>query len=252
MPRVARIVVAGQPHHIVQRGNNRQDVFFVDDDRRVYLELLREHGRRFGFKVLGYCLMTNHVHIIGTPLREDSLAKSIGRTHFRYTQYINRMHGRSGHLWQNRFFSCTLDEVHCWRTMAYVERNPVRAKIVRKAWRFPWSSACAHIGQPDHAGQTDPSDLLDMAWWRREWGPSKWKRALEDAQDDAQVSSIRLCTHRGRPLVSDALLSKLEHRLGRRLRALPVGRPPKRKASPREPVRKAKETRRRARGRKQE
>ena len=63
MPRVARIVVPGAAHHVVQRGNNKQDVFFVDDDRRVYLELLREQGRRFGFRVDGYCLMTNHVHV---------------------------------------------------------------------------------------------------------------------------------------------------------------------------------------------
>ncbi len=67
MPRVARIVLPGLPHHVTQRGNNRQDVFFVDDDRRVYLELLREHSERFGLRVLGYCLMTNHVHIVGTP-----------------------------------------------------------------------------------------------------------------------------------------------------------------------------------------
>ncbi len=97
MPRVARIVLEGQPHHITQRGNNRQDVFFLDDDRLAYLELLRIHGERFGFRVLGYCLITNHVHLIGVPARQESLAKAVGRTNFRYTQYINQMHGRSGH-----------------------------------------------------------------------------------------------------------------------------------------------------------
>jgi len=78
MPRVARIVVPGRPHHVTQRGNNRQDVFFVDDDRRAYLELLREHAERFGFSVLGYCLMTNHVHIVGVPGREESLGAENG------------------------------------------------------------------------------------------------------------------------------------------------------------------------------
>ena len=221
MPRIARIVVPGQPHHVTQRGNNRQDVFFVDDDRRVYLELLHDHADRFGLSVLGYCLMTNHVHIVGTPAREDSLAKAIGRTSFRYAQYVNRLHGRSGHLWQNRFFSCTLDEVHCRRVMVYVERNPIRAKMVRKAWRYPWSSASAHTRGQDRIG------LLDMARWRAEWKPAKWKRALEQPQDEAELSSIRLATHRGRPLASDSLLSKLERHLGRRLRPLPVGRPKK-------------------------
>ena len=241
MPRVARIVVPGQPHHVTQRGNNRQDVFFVDDDRRVYLELLHDHGRRFGFTVLGYCLMTNHVHIVGTPEREDSLAKAIGRTHFCYTQYVNRLHSRSGHLWQNRFFSCTLDEVHCWRAMVYVERNPIRAKMVRKAWRYPWSSAASHTGEPDRTG------LLNLQRWRHEWGPAQWKHALEEPQDGSELSSIRLCTHRGRPLASDSMLSRLERRLGRRLRPLPVGRPKKPKPGPKGKAQKSTKTTRKAR-----
>ncbi|MBI4559227.1 MAG: transposase, partial [Candidatus Hydrogenedentes bacterium] len=136
MSRVARIVVPGVYHHITQRGNNGQDVFFVDDDRRVYLALLREQARRFEFRVEGYCLMSNHVHVVGVPEREESLAKAIGRTHFLYTQYVNRRHGRGGHLWQNRFFSCPMDEDYAWHGLAYVELNPVRAGRVRKAWEW--------------------------------------------------------------------------------------------------------------------
>ena len=219
MPRLARIVLPGVPHHITQRGNNRQDVFFVDDDRRVYLDLLGEHAERFGLKVLGYCLMANHVHLIVTPSDEESLAKAVGRTHFRYTQYVNRLHGRSGHLWQNRFYSCALDEVHLWRGMHYTERNPVRAKLVRAAWRYPWSSAAAHTGRDDASG------LLDLAQWAQAWKPAKWRDELSDPGDEEGLSRIRLSTHRGRPLGSDSFLSKLERRVGRRLRPLPVGRP---------------------------
>ncbi|HSW45266.1 MAG TPA: transposase [Phycisphaerae bacterium] len=165
MPRVARIVVPGMPHHITQRGNNRQDVFFVDDDRRMYLQLLKAQAEIHGLAVLGYCLMTNHVHLIGVPRYEQSLAKAVGRTHFLYSQYINRFHKRSGHLWQNRFFSCALDEVHLLRGLAYVERNPVRAKRVRVAWQYEWSSASAH------AGGMDVSGFLDLGEWRRMWVP---------------------------------------------------------------------------------
>ena len=129
--------MTGCVHHVTQRGNNRQDVFFVDDDRRVYLELLAQQAPRFGLSVQGYCLMTNHVHL---------LAKTLGRTHFLYTQYVNRLHGRSGHLWQNRFYSCALDEPQQWAALGYVERNPVRARLVRLAWRYEWSSAAAHCG----------------------------------------------------------------------------------------------------------
>src|SRR4051812_10110037 len=108
MPRVARIVLADIPHHITQRGNNRQDVFFVDDDRRAYLAILAEQFRRYGVAVLGYCLMTNHVPLIVIPRTADALAKAIGRTHWLYPQYVNRLHRRSGHLWQNRFYSSAM------------------------------------------------------------------------------------------------------------------------------------------------
>jgi len=80
--------------------------------------------------------MTSHIHLVGTPALEDSPAKAIGSAHLRYSQYVNRRHGRSGDLWQNRFFSCALDKVHVWRALYYVERNPVRAKMVRGAWRY--------------------------------------------------------------------------------------------------------------------
>ena len=90
------------PHHVTQRGNNRQDVFFTDDDRRFYLDLLCECCAAAGVRVLGYCLMTNHVHLVLVPPTAERLAAAVGRTHFQYTQAINRLHGRCGHLWQGR------------------------------------------------------------------------------------------------------------------------------------------------------
>ena len=223
MPRVARIVVPGCPHHVTQRGNNRQDVFFVEDDWRTYLRILREQSKRFGLSVDGYCLMTNHVHLVAVPTTENSLAKAVGRTHWLYTQYVNRLHRRSGHLWQNRFFSCALDESHCWQALAYVERNPVRAPLVRKAWRWPWSSAAAH------AGGTDATGLLDLARWRGRHPPQAWREVLQSAADEDQLRVVREGVVRGRPLGSDRWLAKLETALDRRLRPLPVGRPPKRR-----------------------
>jgi putative transposase len=166
--------------------------------------------------------MTNHIHLVGTPSSEDSLAKAIGRTHFRYSQYINRLHKRSGHLWQNRFYSCGLDEVHMWRALCYVERNPVRAKLVRVAWRYQWSSAAAH------ATGVDPTGLLNMPLWLKAWRPERWKSELKCAEDQELTAAIKLSTSRGRPLASDSFLSKLERRLGRRIRPLSVGRPKER------------------------
>ena len=223
MPRVARIVVAGCPHHVTQRGNNRQDVFFVDDDRHYYLHLLREHSARHGLAIEAYCLMTNHVHLIATPSAAEALTETMRRVNQFYTQYINRLHCRTGHLWQDRFFSCGMDEPHAWRAMIYVERNPARAGLVRRAWRWPWSSAAAHCGGEDKAG------LLDLPSWRKRLGEQDWRETLTRAQDDEEIRRIRLCTTRGRPLGSDSFVSKLERLAGRRLRPLPEGRPWKNK-----------------------
>ncbi len=221
MPRIARAVAVGVPHHVTQRGNNRQDVFFVDEDRAAYLRLLNTHAERFQLIVYGYCLMTNHVHLIVVPQHEHSLAKAVGRTHYDYTRYVNRLHGRSGHLWQNRFFSCPLDDDHYWTAMCYVERNPVRAKMVRKAWRYPWSSAGAHVTGEDTA------ELLDLSEWRRKKDRDDWADHLAQPQDDQTVSGIRSSLRTGRPLGSDTFVSKVETFLNRRLRAAPVGRPRK-------------------------
>ncbi len=219
MPRVGRIVVPGAVHHITQRGNNRQDVFFVDDDRRVYLDLLRKYAAQFGLRVTGYCLMTNHVHVLGIPDREESLAKAMGRTHFVYTQYVNRLHGRQGHLWQNRFYSCAMDDAHAWNALAYAELNPVRAGLAKDAWAYVWSSAAAHCG-------VNSTELgLDMAEWPLE-GAADWRATLRAVAGDDEVQTrIRAYTHTGRPLGSDSFLSKVEFLLGRRIRPLPMGRP---------------------------
>jgi putative transposase len=221
MPRIARIVAEGLPHHITQRGNNKQDVFFVDDDRRVYLEILKQQSDKYGLTIIGYCLMANHIHLIAIPAREKSLAEAVGRTHFIYTQYINRFHKRSGHLWQGRFYSCGLDEKHFFMAMRYIERNPIRAGICRNAWNYPWSSAACHIDADSK------SDVLDLHRWFENMGAEQWKRLLAQKIEGKEVKMLRAGTLRGRPLGSDSFISKLEKTVGRRLRPLPVGRPKK-------------------------
>ena len=221
MPRIARAVAVGFAHHITHRGNNRQDVFFVGDDRRAYLANLKGHCDKYGLDVLAYCLMTNHVHIIAVPKREDSLAKGIGRAHLCYTQYINRMHNRSGHLWEGRFYSCALDERGVLLAAKYVELNPVRAKICRVPWRYQWSSAAVH------ADEGEGAELLNLAIWDKMISAQQWRSELLRRIDEEQIKRIRLRTHTGRPLGTDSFISKLEKTLGRRIRPLPIGRQPK-------------------------
>ena len=223
MPRTARITIVDVPHHITQRGNNRQDVFFVDDDRRVYLSILKEQSEKYGLEILGWCLMTNHIHLIARPSAPESLAKALGRTHLRYAQYVNRLHGRSGHLWQNRFFSCPLGRKQFWQVLRYTEQNPVRAGVIKTAWKYPWSSAKAHLTGEDEMG------LLDMSHWRQISGQVDWRQALEKVQAKELIEQIRLNTHTGRPLAGDSFISKVEKLLHRRLRPLPIGRPKKTK-----------------------
>jgi putative transposase len=221
MTRIARVVIPGIAHHITQRGNNRADVFFVDDDRRFFLGLLRKHSQQNGLIIDGYCLMTNHIHIIATPVKEDSLSKTLGKVNYLYSRYVNRLHNRSGHLWQSRFFSCPLDEYYYFRALRYIECNPVRARLCRYPWAYPWSSSKAHIDNDDRGY------LLDMKKWRFESRGLDWKKVLLDKAEDEDIELIRKRSFNGRPLGSDSFMSKIEHKLGRRLRPLPMGRPKK-------------------------
>ena len=131
MSRIARVVAAGIPHHVTQRGNRRQPTFFGDDDYHAYLELMAQWCRRCGVAIWAYCLMPNHVHLIAVPKSEDSLRRGIGEAHRRYTRRVNFREGWRGHLWQGRFASFVLDEDYLLAATRYVELNPVRARLVR-------------------------------------------------------------------------------------------------------------------------
>jgi len=219
MPRTARVVLPGYPHHVTQRGNNRQDVFFTDDDRANYLRILGVQCRKYGVAVHGYCLMTNHVHLVLTPAAADGLAKAVGRTHFAYTHYLNKARERSGHLWQNRFYSCPVGQDYMLGILCYTEQNPARAGLVSVPWDYPWSSAAAHVG-----GRT-ASGLLDLSLWSRLTDPDGWRQLLMAGLGDREVEQMRRCTRLGHPLARDEELRRLEAATGARLRPRRVGRP---------------------------
>ena len=190
MPRQARMVAVGAPHHITQRGNNRQDVFLLDANRYGYIRLLAENSRHCGMQILGYCLMTNHVHLVAVPNRPDSLANALRRMHSRYAQSFNQRYGRSGHLWQNRFFSCCLDRDHLVTALAYVDLNPVRAGMVGDAQEYPCSSARAHVEE------ADPLGLIDVSPWREVRGRGDWAERLNRPMDAEAIHRLREATQR--------------------------------------------------------
>jgi putative transposase len=228
MSRRPRVVLPGVPHHVTQRGNNRQPVFFSDGDRVRYIQILGEHSRRHGASILGWCLMTNHVHLVVIPGATDSLALTLGQAHAQYSMEQNRRQDRVGHLWQNRFFSCPLDDAHLLAALHYVDVNPVRAGITAQPWNWRWSSARAHSSPRFF------DEFLDWPWmeWMEQarlgaWSHTDWKESLAQATPQEEVARVRRATKLGEPLGSDSFVQALEAQAGRRLRVLARGRPSK-------------------------
>jgi putative transposase len=219
MPRIARAVAVGHPHHITQRGNYRQPVFQGDEDYLQYLEWLKSYSEKYSLKIWAYCLMGNHVHFISVPMEPDSLAKTFNTLHMRYSQHFNMRNKATGHLWQGRFYSCQLDERHLYAGMRYVETNPVRAGIVKRAEDYKWSSA------PSHAkGKTDTVLSNDCYLLKR---INDWSAYLREKEDVSLTNAIRQNTRTGRPCGDGRFVQRIEQLLGRRLAALPRGRPRK-------------------------
>jgi putative transposase len=174
----------------------------------------------------GFVAMDNHVHLAAIPERESCLAIGIGRMHHDFARWQNVQRNQNGHLWQNRFFSCPVEEDRVWSMLAYIELNPVRAGMVVNAWDWAWSSAQAHVTG------SDPTGLLNMGFWRRQFTAEGWKRYLEGmAAEKAMNARIRSATATGRLLGSDATARRLEQELGRPLLPRRRGRKSRRSKS---------------------
>ncbi|MEA3010821.1 MAG: REP-associated tyrosine transposase [Sphingomonadales bacterium] len=189
MPRPARQVLPGFPHHATQRGNGRQRVFFCDGDHALYLDLLRHFCRKSGTAVWAWCLMPNHVHLILVPAHEDGLRATLAPAHTRYAVEINRRQGRCGHLWQSRFASVAMDEAHLHACLRYVELNPVRARLVDRPEAWPWSSARTHLGLASD-GLTDTAPMRGRI--------DDWRAFLDAGLDEEDRDAIRAAERTGR------------------------------------------------------
>ncbi len=224
MARLARVVLPKWPHHVIQRGVRSLPIFTTEADRAEYLRLLSAFGARAGVQFWAWCLMTHHVHFVVVPAREDSLARGIGEAHRRYTRYVNFRDGVRGHLFQERFHSFPIQtDRHLLAVVRYVECNPVRARMVRRAVEYPWSSARHHgTGTPDRLVTDSPI---------REMVPA-WGDLLQQESED-ELAVIRRHVRTGRPWGTERWLQVLEQRVGHALRpqkaGWPKGRPRKRK-----------------------
>lgn len=218
MTRIARIVVPHFPHHVSQRGNRRQTVFFSESDKSLYIELLKKYGQKEGIKYWSYCLMENHVHLVAVPEKETSLAKGIGRADREYSLLINSREGWRGYLWQGRFMSYPMDDNYLYAAIRYIERNPVRAGLVKHAEDYLWSSARAHVYCSDDPLVFEIPARLCI---------DNWAEYLKHLDDKLIIGAFGRHTRTGRPLGDDSFLVKLEKITGKVLHKIKPGPKPK-------------------------
>jgi putative transposase len=205
MARIGRIVFPDFPHHVTQRGNRRQQVFFEPSDYALYRDLLAERCRKASVAVWAYCLMP-------TP---DGLARAIGETHRQYTGFINARSRWTGHLFQGRFSSVALDEAYLVAAARYVALNPVRARLVARAQDWAWSSARAHLAGRDD-GLVCVAPLIERV--------GRFADLIDAETDHALFTALREAEGTSRPLGSAEFVAELERRIGRGLRRQKPGR----------------------------
>lgn len=223
MSRIGRVVLPGVPHHVTQRGNGGQSVFFTTADRVEYLNLIRDTCRQHGVEIWAYCLMDNHVHLLVVPRKVGSLALGVGRAHRAHAVRVNLRRKLQGHLWSQRYYSTPLDEHHLWAAARYIERNPIRAGLVQRAEDYPWSSAPCHV-----LGSDDPV----LAPGRPFPGSIDWRAFLTDERPDPRVAELRRSTRSGRPCGDATFIRSAEEAAGRILVRVTPGRPRRATASP--------------------
>lgn len=225
MPRPKRICVPGLPHHLVQRGNNRQATFYDHTDYAVYLAFLEEAAAENGVAVHAYVLMTNHVHLLATPSDTTSLSKAVQSLGRRYVAYINKTHERTGTLWEGRFRSSVVDnDFYCLACYRYIESNPVRASIVPTPAEYRWSSYGSNaLGKKDSL-ITPHSVYLALAQ-NRPARNVQYRRMFRDSLNSNVVEQLRIGARKGLPVGTESFKASIEREIGQRPGTGAVGRP---------------------------
>jgi putative transposase len=227
MARLPRLTLAGHPHHVIQRGNNRQAIFASDADRRVLLDLLDGSSRDLGVAIHSYVLMDNHFHLLATPRTERGLPEFMQAVGRRYVRYFNDRQGRTGTLWEGRYRSTLVQaERYLLPCMVYIDLHPVRAGIARQPADYPWSSHCFYAGSaPDRLVTPHPLFwALGNTPFARE---QAYVRLVADGLGASLQQQLTDSTLRGWALGDPGYLSQLAGQTDRRLAPKPAGRPRK-------------------------
>ena len=228
MPRMGRVVVPNYPHHVVQRGHNRQVVFAGEPDFGRYLDDLRDLKDAFGVRVYAYCLMTNHVHLLLAPGESATgMGKLMKALAARATRYRNKIEGRSGTLWESRYKSSPVQtDCYLLACCRYIELNPVRARMVESPGEYPWSSDRQRLGEDqEHWIDRDPCYLSlgeSERVRRRRYGTF-----VQDAIPEGEWAMIREAVNRGQLTGDGRFIREVERILGKRIEHRGQGRPKK-------------------------
>ncbi len=225
MARQPRLALPGYPHHVIQRGNNRQPIVLDEADRRMLYSLWLEESQRHKVAVNAYVLLDNHFHMLLTPPSDEAMSlmmQSVGRT---YVRYFNKRHNRSGTLWEGRYKSSLIDsEGYLLTCMAYIDLNPVRAGLAESAEDFSWSSY-KHL-----AGQSIDKLVTPHALY---WGLGNTPFAREAAYAEFVAGGLSVATQKaltesalkGRVVGRPDFLSSLEKNTQRQILPQKAGRP---------------------------
>ncbi len=215
MARLPRFNLPGQPQHVIIRGNNREPIFYADDDYLEYLESLKKAIDRFGCDLHAYVLMTNHVHLLITPQGDNSLSKAIQSLGRSYVYYFNHRYQRTGTLWEGRYKATLIDSdsyaLTCYR---YIELNPVRGDMVDHPAQYPWSSYRFNA-----LGES--SELLTPHYLYQALGQSleerqELYRGLFDSHiSDQTITEIREMTNKSWVLGSDYFKQRIQAQIDR-------------------------------------
>ncbi|HSI49296.1 MAG TPA: transposase [Ideonella sp.] len=227
MARQARMSVAGYPHHLIQRGHNRADVFVDDADRQRYLDILRDVAHEHKVAVHAYVLMGNHAHLLATPETAEGLSRMMQSLGRRYVGWFNHRHQRTGTLWEGRFRSHLVDaDAYLLSCLRYIELNPHRAGLVSGLLDHPWSSMAHHLGQ-----RRDPLVTDHPAFWQLGNTPfereAAYRQWLEEGISESERQRLTESLLKARPLGSPRFMQQLSQELARPLVPRPRGRPRK-------------------------
>jgi len=220
MARQARIVIDNKPHHITQKGNRGEPIFFEKSDFQAYLDILREQCTRFDVKITSYCLLPNQIYLMAIPKEAKLLSRAIGETHRRYTNMINKRNDWRGHLFQDRFFSYVCDEQYTMRAIRMIENMPVVSKVAPKHDSYLWSSARSRIRLIHDDFLKNPVNFDAVP---------NWLEFLSRPMDEKELKAINTHLQTGRPRGNDIFLDEIEAQIGRTVRPKKRGRKPKSK-----------------------